>query len=182
MKNPSSNNIDAHVSPIFPSFNMPERLRVKIKLGIGDSVVKQLETCNWKEIRLEHCFDGSFGYRPDCQAWMRQFASYVIEKLGTTPMIRIYAYSSGGDTLLAVDAFSSKSSEYVALTALVTEKYTYLSGPAGNQFDIALPGIIDGLSLVDSLLSFTQGILKSGQELWACQTDRQDASQHAPRS
>lgn len=149
-------------------------------LNAHNSIGDRPDSFFWKEIRIDDCDDGKFGHRPDCQAWVRQLASYILEKLGTSPDIRIHVYGSGGDTLLAVDAYSRQTSECIAITILLAERCAYLSGTAGHQFDIALPGIIDGLSLVGSLLSFTQGVLEPPQGLWVCLPDRQDASQHEP--
>lgn len=124
-------------------------------------LVHQLQSpTSWREIRLEGCDDGEFNHSPVCQAWANQLATFIVAKLGTSPRIRINAYSSGGDTFLAVDAFNDHASEYIALTILMTKTSIYLSGPAGDQFDIALPGLIDSLGLLGSLCSFTQGILE----------------------
>ena len=181
MKNQSSKIVDAQASLLSLSLNAFNDLNAVIQLKIGDAIVDQQKVVDWNEIRVEHCDDGNFIYRLECQAWMRQLASYVVEKLGSSPTLRIQAYGSGGDTLLAVDVYSSQTSEYVTLTILFADKCMHLSGPADNQFDIALPGIIDGLSLVGSLLSFTQGNLEPPRALWVCLMDRQDASPHEPK-
>src|SRR5450830_1782976 len=122
------------------------------------SVLALHNTFCWNVVRKERSEDGEFGYSPDCQIWVKQLSSFVITKLGKTPNIRLHSYISGGGTYLAVDIFSRESNEYVALTIFMSGKGTYLPKPAGQQFDIALPGIVDGLGLVNALISFTQAL------------------------
>jgi hypothetical protein len=180
MKN-SFTNRAVPLSQISPSLNELERCGDTIQFAMGNAVVEMSDSFCWKEIRLEDCDEREFYCSPDCQTWLRQLVSYVVLKLGTSPSIRIYSYRSGGDILVAVDAFNGQTNDYVAITILLAERNIYLSGPAGSQFDIALPSIIEVLSLTGSILSFTQGFQESAQNLWVCLTDTPDALQRGPK-
>ena len=99
---------------------------------------------------------------------MRQLASFVVNRLGISPRIRIRPYSSGMNTLLAVDAYAAQTDmECVVITILLSDN-TCLSTPADNQFDIELPGIIDAFNLTESLYFLTRGMPEHPRGLWIC--------------
>jgi len=126
----------------------------------------------WNEIQFGGCDDGDFRINPDCQAWVRQLATFVVARLGELPRFRIFVYVAGY-THLAIDAYNRVTDDAMCITVALTESAIFLCGPAGDQFDIALPGIIDALHLAGSLLSFTRGKTKAAEELWLSYPDEQ---------
>jgi len=134
----------------------------------------------WTEVRLNDCEDGTLGHVPVLQDWARKVASFIVEKLGMGPSIQIYPYCHAGSTHLAVDIYNDRTHDYVAITILLADTNIYLCGPAGKQFDIALPGIIDAFSLVRALLSFTHGIQEPAPAVLVSLQDRPDALPHEP--
>ena len=112
----------------------------------------------WQEIRLANCDDGQFNRSLACQAWTNQLVTYIKDRLGISPRIRLHSYRSGKSTLLTIDASSSSRKVDVNITILLSESRIYLSAPADNQFDIELPGVVDALSLVESIFDCAHGV------------------------
>ena len=112
----------------------------------------------WPDIRLTDCDDGyEFQASPLCKEWMHHLALHVARELGASPRIRMFAYRHGSSTLLAVDVYAAQTDRIcINITIFLTGKYIRLSAPADNQFDIALPGIVDALHLTASLRSIIQ--------------------------
>ncbi|CAG1021864.1 hypothetical protein MTYM_01304 [Methylococcales bacterium] len=117
---------------------------------------------NWKEIRLEDCDDGlQFSRTPACQIWTRQLVSFIIEKVGIAPKIKINAYKHGRYTMVSMDidpGFSQFGQPAIEMSITLSSSRIYLPAPADTQFDIDLPGIVDAFNLIGTVAFMTQGL------------------------
>lgn len=106
----------------------------------------------WIELIDHHREDGEFSYDRKCQLWLSQLRTLMAEELGNSPRIRIHGYRHANRTYLAIDAFDQALENFISITALLDPGHMHLHGPIETQFDIALPGILDGLTLASELL------------------------------
>lgn len=117
----------------------------------GDSLPTSPQV-QWIELLDHHREDGDFSHDQTCQTWLSQLRALVAKELGKSPRIRIHSYRHSGGTYLAIDAFDQTLGKFISITALLDPGHMHLHGPVETQFDIALPGIVDGLSLASELL------------------------------
>jgi len=105
----------------------------------------------WTNVREDGCFDGELQFLPECLEWLEKLALHVRARLGQAPRIQMYAYRHGGATLLAVDCQSVINANCVSLTIQLCNTVLRLNGPADDQFDIAVPGVVYAITIVSSL-------------------------------
>lgn len=120
----------------------------------GDSLPTSPQV-QWIELLDHHREDGDFSHDRKCQTWLSQLRALMAEELGKSPRIRVHGYRHVDGTYLAIDAFDQAMGNFISITALLDPGHMHLHGPVETQFDIALPGILDGLTLASELLRTT---------------------------
>ncbi|RUS67756.1 hypothetical protein CUZ56_00233 [Saezia sanguinis] len=108
-----------------------------------------------KFIRDTECLDGDFSRRADCTQWMSAFGTYVKSRLSTFE-IRVDAYYHCGNLYLTVDSYNITSKDSIAATIVINRGCIDLGNPQDDQQDIALPGLVDGVFFIKSLLNIAQ--------------------------
>lgn len=105
-----------------------------------------------KEIRISNIYDGEIKTNPEFREWVESVAIFMRESLGPAPMLRVGAYHFRTSTGIAIDLFD-RNDRCISVTAILsgTEARLPLEYAAVGQLDIALPGILDALHLIDIL-------------------------------
>jgi hypothetical protein len=105
-----------------------------------------------KFIQGTECLDGDFSRRADCAQWMNAFGAYVKSRLNTFE-VRVDAYYHNGNLYLTVDSYNLTTKDSIPASIIINRRCIDLGDPQDDQQEIALPGLIDGLFFIKSLLN-----------------------------
>ena len=121
-----------------------------------------------------------FPSRADCAEWMNTFRAYIKSRLNVFE-VRVDAYYHSSNLYLTVDAYNFTTKDSIPASIVINRRCIDLGDPEDDQQDIALPGLLDGLYFIKSLLKAAENPdgtivrIDSQQGLWVSLRDKQDA-------
>lgn len=89
---------------------------------------------------------------PLFQKWLKRTKHLIQTRCGPDLRLRMYGYEQGTQSIIALDVFSKKSCNDLAITIFLSPGRATLADPVDDQLDISLPSILTVLDFANLIL------------------------------